>query len=435
MNDNTRIPTQTIPAQKVIEGENVITTEVYQRPAAERPVHDTIEDIAQWLIGAARQVESPTRVIDEYAWRLLAAGIPVLRVSFHSGTLHPQFLGAAYIWWRTTAQAQEIMVMHEIVDQIPYQQNPVARVRRGGETLRRHITGPQAQLDFPVLHDLKAQGATDYFALPVAGAYGPSSYMATYVTDRPGGFSDTEIADLTRLSERLSIMADMHSQRQIAENVLKAYLGKFTGPRVLAGHIRRGTGEAIAAALWSSDLRGFTALSDRVPADQVIAILDKVFDAQALAIAGYGGEILKFIGDGLLAMFPVTSAGSGAQAAANAMAAATAALDAVHAISAEATGGTTLKMVIALHFGTVMYGNIGAADRLDFTVIGPEVNLVSRIEAVGKSLNLPLVISDDFARVHGGKLRSLGMHKLRGLEQPHELFAPADDSLAEPAKS
>ena len=410
----------------IVEGRTVVTREVVERPPAQRPTHDTIDAIAEWLIGEARRIATPARAIDEYAWRLVAAGIPVLRVSLHSGTLHPQFLGAAYFWWRTTAQTQEIMVMHEIADLVPYEQNPVLRVRRGGETLRRRLEGAEARLDFAVLHELKASGATEYFALPVGGAYGPHSYMVTYVTDRPGGFSDREIAELTRVTERLSIAVDMHSQRMIAENVLKAYLGPLTGPRVLAGQIRRGTGEAVAAVLWSSDLRSFTQLSDRVAGEEVIAILDQVFDAQARAIASHGGEILKFIGDGLLAMFPVPPPDA-AQAAASALAAATEALAAVQAIDRESAGGDALRMVIALHYGTVIYGNIGAADRLDFTVIGPGVNLVSRIEAVAKSLDLPLVVSDDFARVYGGTLRSLGLHRLRGLDQPHELFAPQEE--------
>lgn len=405
----------------VVEGQTVVTTEVVERPVAERPASDSIEAIAEWLIGDARRVGSAARAIDEYAWRLHAAGLPLLRVTLHSGTLHPQFLGAAYVWWRTTAQTQEIMIMHEVADMIPYEANPVLRVRRGGETLRRRLDRAVDQLDFAVLHDLKARGATEYLAFPVSSAYA-QSYMATYVTDRPGGFSNDEIAQLKSVTERLSVLADMHSQRQIAENVLKAYLGPQTGPLVLAGKIRRGTGDTIQAVLWSSDVRGFTALSDRIPGQQVITILDQVFDAQARAIAKHGGEILKFIGDGLLAMFPVKTPDEAPRAAAEALAAAGEALNSVHALGSQIQGEQPLKMVIALHYGSAIYGNIGAANRLDFTVIGPDVNLVSRIEAVAKSLDLPLIVSDDFTRAYGAALRSLGQHKLRGLEQPHELF-------------
>jgi adenylate cyclase len=410
----------------IIEGRNIITTEVVERPVAERPVHDTIEAILEWLIGGARQISSFARTIDELSWRLVAAGMPLLRVGLRGGTLHPQFLGATYIWWRTSGQTQEIMITHEVADLIPPDENPVMRVQ-SGEILRRGLEGPEARFDFSVLHDLKARGATDYFALPVGGAFGPRAYMATYVTDRPGGFLEREIADLTAVSERLSIVADMNSQRQIAENVLKAYLGPQTGRKVLAGQIRRGSGESIAAVLWSSDLRHFTQMSDRLPGESLIGILNDLFDLQAKAITSNGGEILKFIGDGLLAIFPVANPGGAARAAGNALAAAQQAQAALRALHAQAiaAGEPPLEIVIALHYGTVIYGNIGAADRLDFTVIGPAVNLVSRIEAIAKSLDLPLVVSDNFSDAYGGTLTSLGRHQLRGLDEPHELFAPS----------
>jgi adenylate cyclase len=401
------------------EGQSIFTTGVYQRPLSERPSHDTVDAIAAWLIGPARLIGSAPQAFDEYAWRLHAAGLPVLRVTMHCGTLHPQFLGSAYIWWRTTAQTQEIMVVHEVVDVVPHEENLVARVR-AGETVRRRLVGPDARLDFPILHEVKDQGGVEYFAFPVPSVYG--SHMVSYTTDRPGGFSDEEIAQLRAVSDRLAILADTHIQRQIAENVLIAYLGPQTGPMVLAGKIRRGSGDTINAVLWSSDVRSFTAFSDRVPGQQVIAKLDQIFDAQARAIAKHGGEILKFIGDGLLAIFPVDAPAQAARAAAEALSAAGEAIESVDALGPHSPGEAPLKMVIALHYGSAIYGNIGAADRLDFTVIGPDVNLVSRIEAVAKSLDLPLVVSDDFARAHGGSLRSLGEHKLRGLEQPHELF-------------
>jgi adenylate cyclase len=287
-------------------------------------------------------------------------------------------------------------------------------------------------LDFPVLHDLRASGATNYFALPVTGVLGRRRHMATYVTDRSGGFTADEIAAMTRVSEGPSVPADMFVQRSIAENVLKASIGRTTGPRVLVGQIRRGAGEEISAILWSSDLRNFTQLSDRLPGDRVIAILDAVFDAQATAIEKHGGEILKFIGDGLLAVFPVAEERAARQAAEHAFAAAEEAGPAVRRAVSEAQLGDEppVRMVGALHLGTVIYGNIGAAERLDFRVIGPAVNLVSRIEAVEKALDLPVVVSQAFARLCGGDLRSVGRHELRGVGGLHELFAPDTPALA-----
>ncbi len=402
------------------------TVEVVERPPAERPAHGSLDGVAEWLVGPARRIASGARAFDEFAWRMLATGLPLLRVTMHSTTLHPQFLGATFVWFRTTGKTVQTLIAHEVRDLIRDEENPVRRVVVGGETLRRRIDVPDAVLDFPILHDLKAQGATDYLALPVAGAHGGYNYMVSYVTDRPGGFAEPEIADLTRVSQRLPVVADMYSQRSIASNVLNAYLGAKTGQRVLAGQIRRGAGEEISAVLWSSDLRGFTERSDRLPGERMIALLNALFDAQAKAIHDHGGEILKFIGDGLLAIFPIETPGAAAEAARHALEAAVEALAAVRELGDElaAAGEPPLQIVVALHAGTVIYGNIGAADRLDFTVIGPAVNLVSRVEAVAKTLNLPIVVSDEFARAYGGPLRSLGTHQLRGLVTPHELFAP-----------
>jgi adenylate cyclase len=204
-------------------------------------------------------------------------------------------------------------------------------------------------------------------------------------------FSEKEISDLTRVSQRLSLLADLRNQRRIASNILAAYLGSQTGSKVLAGQIRRGTGEEITAVLWSSDLRGFTERSDRYSGEQVITLLNALFDAQAKAIADHGGEILKFIGDGLLSIFPIESPDLISAAAKNALAAAVQAVEAAKALRSD--GEPELEIIVALHVGAAFYGNIGAADRLDFTVIGPAVNLVSRIEAVGKALKVPIIVS------------------------------------------
>jgi len=410
------------------DSRNLVTVETFRRPVEERPLVETREGILRWLVGPARKSTSFTQTFDEPAWRMVAAGMPLLRASLHSGTLHPQFLGATYVWWRDSGETAKVMVAHEIADIVPYAQNVVLRVRQGGETLRRRIEDPDFEFDLTVLRDVKARGATDYLALPVASQFGFGTHMAAYVSDRPGGFTDAEVAELETLSSRLSVIADMNSQRQIAENVLKAYLGPRTGPRVLTGQIRRGSGETISAVIWSSDLRRFTHLSDHQPGERVIALLNDLFDLQARAIADHGGEILKFVGDGLLAIFPVVDSADAPRAAAEALAAAAEAQARLSELRQRLAAdiGSDLEVVVALHYGVATYGNIGSADRLDFTVIGPAVNLVSRIEAIGKSLDLPLIVSDDFARVYGQQLKPLGMHKLRGLEQPHELFTAAD---------
>jgi adenylate cyclase len=401
------------------------TGEVLERPPATRPKHDTIDAIIDWLGGPAQQIPTLIEEFDEFSWRMLAAGFPLLRTTFHLRTLHPQYLGATFVWWRTTGQTVQTYVTHEAQDLYGHEDNPVRRVLIGGETLRRRVDVADKALDFPILHDLKAQGATDYFALPVRSSFG-TNYMVSFVTDRSGGFSPREISELTRVTQRLPLLADLRNHRRIASNILNAYLGPKAGPKVLAGQIRRGTGEDIMAVLWSSDLRGFTARSDRLAGHHMIAMLNALFDAQAKAIATHGGEILKFIGDGLLAIFPIEHPGKAATAARCALDAAIQAVEAARGILHDPAllDEPPLEIVVALHVGTAIYGNIGAADRLDFTVIGPAVNLVSRLEGVAKALNEPIVVSDNFARAYGEPLKPLGRHELRGLATPHDLFAP-----------
>jgi adenylate cyclase len=389
-----------------------------------RPHHDTIDNIADWLLEPQRELSESIAVFDEFAWRLVAAGMPLLRVTLHTATLHPQFLGTTITWWRDTGETVQVMIAHEVADAIPFEKSPVRRVCYGRETLRRRLDRPDDELDFSVLIELRERGGTDYIALPIDSAYA-AAYMLTFVTDRPHGFGDDELADLARVGRRLSVAADRHNQWWITHNLLCAYLGATTGPKVLTGQIRRGTGTALTAVLWSSDLRGFTERSDRLPSERMIAILNALFEAQAAEIRGHGGEILKFIGDGLLAVFPIAAADAVAPVAKTAVAAARKAAAAVARLADHPAmeGEPPLDIVIALHVGTVHYGNIGAADRLDFTVIGPAVNLVSRIENAAKMLGQPIVVSAELAAALDGAV-SLGRHRLRGLTAAQELFAP-----------
>jgi len=346
------------------------TVEVFERPHDERPTAQTMATIAEWLLGPARQIPEGMPAFDEFAWRLLATDLPVMRVSLHVPVVHPQFFGTNLAWRRSTGQTTRTMITHELVELMRGEDTPAKRVILYGETLRRQLEVADDELNFAMLRELKAEGASGFLGLPITSAHGTYNYMISYATDRPGGFTDADVAGLTQISRLLPLVIDMHSHRNIARNLLTFYLGATTGPRVLAGQIRRGMGEALTAVLWSSDLRGFTERSDRLPGERMIAILNALFDAQANAINQHGGEM------------------------------------------------------VALHAGTVLYGNIGAANRLDFTVIGPAVNLVSRVEAIAKALDQPIVVTDDFVRAYGERMRSLGRHQLRGLAIPHELFAP-----------
>jgi adenylate cyclase len=402
------------------------TVEVFERPLRERPTAQTLSTIGEWLLGPSRQIARALLAFDEFAWRLLATGLPVVRVSLQAAVVHPQFFGTHVVWWRTTGQTTQTMITHELVDLMRGEDTPAKHVILFGETLRRRLEVSDDDLKFAMLLELKGQSVTDFLALPITSAQGAYYHMVSYATDRPGGFGDGEVADLTWVSRLLPLLIDMHSYRRIANNLLAAYLGATTGPRVLAGQIRRGMSEALTAVLWSSDLRGFTERSDRLPGERMIAILDALFDAQANAIDRHGGEILKFMGDGLLAIFPMADPSQSTDAARRALEAAVEAQAAVERLGEHAllAGEASLRIVVALHAGDVLYGNIGAANRLDFTVIGPAVNLVSRVEAIAKTLEQPIVVTDDFVRCYGEPMRSLGRHQLRGLVMAHELFAP-----------
>ncbi len=404
----------------------------FERPAALRPISGSVDDLTAWLVGPARGIERLSELFDEYAWRLVGAGIPVMRMTAHVGTLHPQFTGFGVQWWRDLALTTDTALLHEIRDTPAYLANSIRCCIELGETVRRRLDGRPEDFDFPVLADLRAQGGTDYIALPVAGTRG-RRFALTYTTDRPGGFADGELAMLRRLSDLMAMLLANHGQARIARNLLGAYLGQRTGDRVLDGQVRRGQGEEIRVVIWSSDLRGFTELSDRLSGPRTIALLNAFFDAQAQAIASHDGEILKFMGDGLLAIFPVEDALFTSQAATNAVAAAYEATNAVRRLGRDGALEIErpLDMVVALHLGPVVYGNVGAADRLDFTVIGPAVNLTSRIEAIGKQRGLELITSADFASAYDGPLQSLGHHQLRGLAGTHELFTLPSDGTAD----
>src|SRR5258706_3656305 len=178
------------------------TTEIVERPAADRPLRDTVDAIADWLLGPALQLATGAQAVDEFAWRMLAAGFPLARLTVHSGMLHPQFLGTSLIWWRDTGQTVQTFIEHEVLDVVAYHDNPVLRVIQGGETLRRRIDVADSELDLPILHDLKAKGCTDYLALPISGAHG-RRYAVTYTTDCVDGLSTRQVAELTHISQRM----------------------------------------------------------------------------------------------------------------------------------------------------------------------------------------------------------------------------------------
>jgi adenylate cyclase len=302
-----------------------------------------------------------------------------------------------------------------------YHGSPFQHVIERRQTFRRRLQGLDPEGDHQVLHEMAAAGGTDYLAVPLE--YGDGSVQGmSMVSDRAAGFADSHLALIEELRQPLAAALEPTAMRRSSASLLRTFLGDGPADAVLAGAIRRGDRRHIEAAILFTDLRGFTGLSERLDEADLFAALDRYFEAVVEAVRSEGGDVLKFLGDGILAIVPVGKAGGRAAAAG-------AALRAVERAGRELKGaraadGTALAFVATLHVGQVVYGNIGSPDRLDFTVLGPAVNLVSRLESLAKQLGRPVLCSAAFAGAVDTPLTSLGSFPLRGVAAPQEVFVP-----------
>jgi adenylate cyclase len=276
-------------------------------------------------------------------------------------------------------------------------------------------------LDFPVLSELRAEGITDYLALPLVFTDG-AIHAVTCTTRQAGGFTDAQIAGIEAIITPLARVTEIRALRRMGSTLLDTYVGHDAGERILAGRIRRGDIEEIHAAIWLSDMRGFTALADSLPPPVLIDLLNRYFDCQVPVILEHGAEVLKFMGDGLLAIF--TIAGNETEVCERALAAARRAQANVAALSDSAMPG--LRFGLALHIGDVLYGNIGSGNRLDFTCIGPAVNCAARIEKLTSQLGRAVLASGEFARHCAGEFTPLGEYRLAGFSAPQLVFGLED---------
>jgi adenylate cyclase len=385
------------------------------------------DSIADWILDEGRRLAEPKAFFDGLNAALVRAGIPVERAMFSLRMIHPQAMAAGFEW-RTDRPTVEILRGHAIEHSDAYLRSPVKRIHDGAETVRARLAGPDGSREFPLFDELRREGFTDYVAFAVVFGTGLRNAL-TLQTRRPRGFSAAQLELVRAVLPLVALVFEIHYGRRIAEAVLDTYVGRLASRRILAGEIRRGQGERINAVIWFADLRGFTALSDLRPTGDVIAALNEFFDALGGAVEGRGGQILKFMGDGLLAIFPVEDVAFRDYACRQALEAALAALAAVDKLNTAraAAGAPILRFNVGLHVGVVVYGNIGSATRLDFTAIGPAVNLTVRIEALGGKLGAPVVMSEAFAAVirEARPVVSLGYHSVKGLMAPPELFTLA----------
>jgi adenylate cyclase len=326
------------------------------------------------------------------------------------------------VWEREAGGAVEIGRAHGIENQEIFVNSPIKAIMGGAAPIRRRLCDPGCPRDYPILQNLADRGLTDYAVYGLVFSGGQTN-VVTLASRAEAGFSELELATLVETLPYLGMLLELGQLHLTARRLMETYLGRRSGAAVLSGGIKRGDGRLIHAVLWSCDLRGFTEFSETEDLDNVIDYLNSYFEAMGAAIEAHGGEILKFMGDGMLAIFPIAE-GTEEDACRQALTAAGEALEAFGRLGEEqrAAGKSAPDCGIALHLGDVMYGNIGTARRLDFTVIGPAVNLVSRIEAFSRNLDPPVVCSTAFARSCGKPLRSLGAHKLKGIGENQEIF-------------
>jgi adenylate cyclase len=350
------------------------------------------------------------------AARLTEMGFGLLQCSMSLLPLHPEIYAVNLVWTRGEGVRRFIRT-HEFVARPELADTPMARVKQGSPSLRLNPGAGGNQH----LRELAVLGGTEFFIVPLVLGDGRRSFFWCAV-DQPEGLTDAHIAIVEELAPLIALRVDAASWEEGTELFLDTYLGAHAAERVLRGAFKRGTGEILKAVIWFCDLRGFTSLVDTRPMGEVIPLLNRYFETMAGHVEDAGGEILKFIGDAMLAVFHVDQRGP-APRCEQALGAALAALDALAALARDAAGQPPLKTGIALHLGDVMYGNIGARTRLDFTVIGPAVNEASRVESLCKELGVPLLVTDAFRRAAGEiALAPLGLHRLRGVADPVALF-------------
>lgn len=377
-----------------------------------------VAPIVTWLVEGAQGASTSVGVVAKLGPDLRAAGVPVERVEAFVRTLHPHIAGRSFVW---VPDAPVVVRENSYADfdSAAFLANPAAEVFRTRQPARRR------RADGSLTGELGDAGYTDFVAHPMRFLSG-EVHAISFATRAPGGFSEPELAALAAVLPPLSRIAEILALARTAANLLNTYVGHNAGERILAGQIQRGDTQSLRAVLWFSDLRGYTALSSELQPGGVIRMLNELFDCQVPAIERQGGEVLKFMGDGLLAIFSLAAGDDAARRCDQALSAAGEAFDALGRLNLRRLGAgeTPLQFGVALHVGEVSYGNIGGSGRLDFTCIGPAVNLVSRLEGMTAKLERPLVVSDAFAKLTTRPTTFVGHHELKGVPGLTEVFAP-----------
>ena len=393
--------------------------------------------IREWLVEQALGEPDIVAMFESMCQRLASVGVPITRARLIWQTLHPLFRAETVIWDKGKEAVLEQFV-HQDDSTDAWERSPLRYVLHNDvQVLRRQMFGPNETLDFPILHELKEQGFTDYLVLATrinhgiangngnGNTNGARGIIVTWTSDRPNGFSDDDLDSLQQIQRIFALACKTVIQSRISSNIATTYLGKRAGRSVLNGQIRRGDGMHTPAVVWFSDLRNSTAYAESMAAETYFSMLNAYFESTAGALVNHGGEVLDFIGDAVLGIFPFEDESQLEDAAFRA----NSALDEALALSRETNTARESKGLerfnfgVGLNVGEVKFGNIGIPQRLSFSVIGHTVNEVARIETMTKLHQQPVLAGGGLARLDEKRWRSIGEHKLEGVLDPVELFA------------
>jgi adenylate cyclase len=400
-----------------------------------------VDALSDWLMEQALSEPELEELVEGCNRRLHAAGIPVARSIITSPILHPLYQSFTVIW--TLDEGIETTYhVHDSINREAWKASPLRYLLKHRlPTLRRQLAGENAVLDFPVLEELAEKGMTDYLCYLVPfgeeqavdldeGEFG-FGIIGSWATDRPAGFSDTDLRALNRVQQRLAVAVKMRVKDKITENILETYLGQGAGRKVLDGQIKRGDGERIYSVIWYSDLRGSTTLADHMTGDKYIELLNSYFECTANAVLEHQGEVLRFPGDAVLGIFPINEQTDSNLACMNALKAATSAFERLNTLNnARAdVNEAPLEFGIGLHVGDVLFGNIGVPQRLEYSVIGPAMNETARLEALTKDLDGNILTSESFVKHLKdrhcktiGECKLLGEYALQGIDKPMKVY-------------
>lgn len=397
-----------------------------------------VTGINEWLVDQALSEPDIVEMFEGLCSRIHAIGIPLGRARLTWPTLHPLFKAETILWTRGETTEFEQFLHQDSVSEAWLASPMKYMFDNGLDILRRNLDGPNKLLDFPVLHDVAAAGMTDYFVvrttMSIKNEGAQSGIIATWSADREGGFNNEELEALQKIQRRFAVACKTVIQSRISRNITSTYLGAEAGGRVLAGSIRRGDGQETQAVVWFNDLRNSTALADTMPGHDYIQLLNVYFDCTAGQVIKAGGEVLDFIGDGVLAIFPFHDARekeAAIEAATEALSNVIKARDELNEARAE-QDLFPIKFGIGLNTGTVMFGNIGVPERLTFSVIGPTVNEVSRIESLTKLTGMDALVTGEIVAREPEKWISIGNQRLAGVSEEIELFTFAKGAVQPP---